>query len=71
MHLISEPRPTLGALEPSRASLGTTSFLVTEFICVLEGWFQGWGRKEDANLLHGGMKKLIGNDGVDGWPDKM
>jgi hypothetical protein len=38
---------------------------VPEFKNVLEGWLRGWGREEDANILLGEIKELMGKDEID------
>ena len=38
---------------------------VLEFMNVLEGWLQDWGREEDANTLRGEIEGLMGKDGID------
>lgn len=38
---------------------------VLEFMNVLEGWLQDWGREEDANTLRGEIEGLMGKDEID------
>lgn len=38
---------------------------VLEFMTVLEGWLQDWGREEDANTLRGEIEGLMGKDEID------
>lgn len=44
---------------------------VPEFMCVLEGWLQSWGRKEDADALHREIEELVGKNEVDKWPHEV
>ena len=38
---------------------------VLEFMNVLEGWLQDWGREEDANTLRGEIGGLMGKYEID------
>ena len=38
---------------------------VLEFMNVLEGWLQDWGREEDANILRGEIRGLMGKYEID------
>ena len=38
---------------------------VLEFMNVLEGWLQDWGREKDANTLRGEIEGLMGKDEID------
>lgn len=37
---------------------------VLEFINVLEGWLQAWGREEEANTLQGQIEGLMRKDEI-------
>lgn len=44
--------------------LGLQHSWVLEFTNVLEGWFRGWGRENEANTLRREIEELMGKDEI-------
>jgi hypothetical protein len=57
-------RTIRGAIQRIVDQWGKQHSWVLEFMNVLEGWLQGWGREEDANTLRGEIEGLMGKDEI-------